>query len=160
MILTQFKKNIEENRLYEFLYKDDGKPRHEVFAQRLFYAVGDAYCQANDVDLSREPNAGNGPVDFKLSAGYSGRLLVEIKKSNNSALLNGFEKQLPEYEKSEGAEESIYLILRVAESDSFIRSVLAVREKRIAAGKKVPNVFVIDARKKVSASKRGKKRDR
>ena len=25
MILTQFKKNIEENRLYEFLYKDDGK---------------------------------------------------------------------------------------------------------------------------------------
>ena len=113
LILKRFKKNVEENRLYEFLYRDNGKPKNELFAQRLFYAVADAYCEANDVDLSREPNAGNGPVDFKLSKGYTARILVEVKKSSNSDLLNRFEKQLPAYEKSEATFESIYLIVRV-----------------------------------------------
>lgn len=159
-ILTQFKKNVEENRLHEFLYRDNGKPRHEVFAQWLFYAVADAYCEANDVDLSREPNAGNGPVDFKLSTGYKGRMLVEVKKSSNSALVRGFEKQLPEYEKSEATDESVYLVLRVTENESAIKSVLALREKKIAEGKKVPDIFVIDARKKASASKQRRKKDR
>ncbi len=160
LILAQFKKNIEENRLYECLYKDNGKPKHEVFAQRLFYAVADAYCEANNVDLSREPNAGNGPVDFKLSSGYKGRMLVEVKKSSNSDLLNGFEKQLPEYEKSEATDESVYLVVRVTERDSAIKSVIALRDKKIRQGQKTPEIFVIDARKKASASKHRKKKDR
>jgi len=83
LIVAQFKKNIEDNKLYEVLYGENGEPRPEVFGQRLFYAIADSYCAANDVDLSREPNPGNGPVDFKLSVGYHGRVLVEIKKSMN-----------------------------------------------------------------------------
>ena len=153
LIITQFKKNVEENRLYEFLYKEDGKPKHEVFAQRLFYAVADAYCEANNVDLSREPNAGNGPVDFKLSVGYKGRVLVEVKKSNNSDLAHGFEKQLPEYEKSEATDVSVYLIVRVTEGDSLIKSVLALKKKQLDEGKKVPEILIVDARKNKSASR-------
>jgi hypothetical protein len=153
-VIAQFKKNIEENKLYEVLYRDDGKPRREVFAQRLFYAVADAYCGASDVDLSREPNAGSGPVDFKLSAGYHARILVELKKSDNPRLLHGFETQLPAYERSEASEKSIYVILRVTESEAVIKDVVALREKQLAAGKKVPEVVVIDARPRRPASKR------
>lgn len=152
-IIAQFKKNVEENKLYEILYGENGKPRAEVFSQRLFFAVADSYCEANNVDLNREPNAGNGPVDFKLSTGYKGRALVEVKKSNNPQLLHGFETQLPAYEKSEATEISTYLVLRVAESESAIKDVLALREKKIAEGKRVPDVVVIDARWKPSASK-------
>jgi hypothetical protein len=114
LIITQFRKNIEENRLAEVLYKENGRTRHEVFAQRLFYAVADCYCEANNVDLSREPNAGNGPVDFKLSSGYHARILVEVKKSDNPRLLHGFEIQLPAYENSEASHQSVYLILHSA----------------------------------------------
>lgn len=153
-VIAQFKKNIEENKLYEVLYRDDGKPRREVFAQRLFYAVADAYCGANDVDLSREPNAGSGPVDFKLSAGYHARILVELKKSDNPRLLHGFETQLPAYENSEASQKSIFVILRVTESEAAIRDVVALREKQVAAGRKVPEVVVIDARPRRPASKR------
>jgi hypothetical protein len=160
LIVAKFKKNVEENRLYELLYKENGRPKHEVFAQRIFYAVADAYCEANNVDLSREPNAGNGPVDFKLSSGYKGRILVEVKKSSNSDLVNGFEKQLPEYERSESTDESIYLIMRVTQAESLIKSVLSLRDKKVMEGKKVPQIVVVDARKKVSASKIGKKRGR
>ncbi len=158
VMLEQFKKNIEDNKLYQVLYKENGRPREEVFAQRLFFATADTYCEANDVDLSREPNAGNGPVDFKLSSGYKGRILVEVKKSTNSDLLHGFETQLPAYEKSEATHESIYLIVRVSEADSGIKNVLALREKSLEEQKKVPEVFVVDARKKTSASRRGKRR--
>ncbi|MGA2356744.1 MAG: hypothetical protein ABSG02_19795 [Terriglobales bacterium] len=157
LILKKFKKNVEENRLYEFLYRDDGKPKHEVFAQRLFYAVADAYCEANNVDLSREPNAGNGPVDFKLSKGYSARILVEVKKSSNSDLVNGFVRQLPEYEKSESTDESVYLVVRVTKGDASIKSVMKLRDKRLAEGKKVPAIFVVDGRRKDSASKHRKR---
>ena len=154
LIVAQFKKNIEDNKLYQVLYKENGSPQKEVFAQRLFYATADTYCEANNVDLSREPDAGNGPVDFKLSTGYKGRLLVEVKKSINSDLLHGFETQLPAYEKSEATEESIYLIIRVAKSESAIKDVLALREKQLQKGNKVPEVIVIDAQKVPSASKR------
>jgi len=54
------------------LYKDDGRPQREVFAQWLFYATADTYCEANDLDLNREPDSGNRLVDFKLSTGYRG----------------------------------------------------------------------------------------
>jgi hypothetical protein len=154
LIVAQFKKNVEENKLYEVLYADDGKPRREVFSQRLFFATADTYCEANDVDLSREPNAGSGPVDFKLSTGYKGRILVEVKRSDNPHLTHGFETQLPTYEKSESTEESVYLIMRVADGDSGINNVLNLRQERIKEGRKVPEVVVIDARKRRSASKR------
>jgi hypothetical protein len=160
LIVSKFKKLVEENRLYEFLYKEDGRPKHEVFAQRLFYAVADTYCEANNLDLNREPNAGNGPVDFKLSTGYKGRVLVEVKKSSNSHLIDGFEQQLPEYEKSESTDESMYLIVRVSDSDSSIKSVLSLRDRKVKEGKKVPQIVVVDGRKKESASHTRKQRDR
>lgn len=153
-IVTQFKKNIEENKLYEVLYAPNGRPRHERFAQRLFYAIADSYCRANDVDLSREPDAGSGPVDFKLSTGYTGRMLVEIKKSVNPDLLHGFTTQLDAYQKSEATEESLYLIVRVSERDSGIKDVLSLCEEKRKMGAKVPEIVVVDARKVESASKR------
>lgn len=153
-IISQFKKNVEQNRLYEVLYDDQGNPRKEVYSQRIFYALADAYCEASDVDLSREPNAGNGPVDFKLSAGYHARVLVEIKLSSNTHLVKGFTDQLPAYERSENTMESVIVILRVTESDSSIQEVQRIQKKGTKEGKKVPRIVVIDARPSKSASKR------
>lgn len=154
LIVAQFKRNIENNKLYQHLYDESGKPRREEFAQRLFFATADTYCEANDVDLSREPNAGNGPVDFKLSTSYKARILVEVKKSDNTSLFHGFETQLPDYEKSEATHESIYLIIRVTEGDIGIKNVLARQKEQIEKGKKVPEVVIIDGRKTPSASKK------
>jgi len=153
-IIGQFKRNIEDNGLYEVLYDDDGKPRRERYSQRLFYAIADAYCAANNVDISREPDAGSGPVDFKLSIGYSGRVLVEVKLSSNPRLVHGFETQLPAYQRSEGTEEAIYLIMQVPGSDSSIMSIIELRQKAQESGRRAPDIFIIDARPKKSASKR------
>jgi hypothetical protein len=156
LIVAQFKKNIEENKLYEVLYGESGRPRPEVFSQRLFYAIADTYCNANNVDLNREPNAGNGPVDFKLSAGYHARVLVEIKKSSNGDLLHGFQVQLAAYENAEATRESLYLILLVSDNEAPINDVMALRSAALAKGARVPDIVVIDARKRLPASKRNK----
>ena len=154
LIVAQFKKNIEENKLYQVFYNESGRTRREEFAQLLFYAIADSYCNANDVDLSREPNAGNGPVDFKLSVGYNGRLLVELKKSSNPRLLHGFETQLQAYQKSEATEESLFLIIRVTEGETGIKDVLAFRDRKAKEGLRVQDIVIIDARRRLSASKR------
>jgi hypothetical protein len=48
---------------------------------------------------------------------------------------------------------SLYLIMRVSEGDIGIKDVIALRERELAKGVRVPEVVVIDARKRPSASK-------
>lgn len=155
-ILAQFKKNIEVNGLKEHLYTKEGstyKLRHERFSQLLFFSTADTYCNANNVDLSREPNAGNGPVDFKLSTGYGTRILVEIKLSSNTRLIHGYKKQLPSYEESESTKRSVYVVLRVTRNDNQIKQLLKLRDQEIKNGNKVPDILVIEARLTPSASR-------
>lgn len=152
-ICKQYAALIEDNGLNELLY-DKGELRHERFAQLLFYGIADAYCRANNLDLSREPNGGHGPVDFKISRGYNARVTVEVKYSSNGALSRGFQKQLPDYNRAEKTSFSIYLILQTTKSSTVIKSVEMAAAKGIKEGQRVPHVMVIDARRKPSASKR------
>ncbi|MGH9424975.1 MAG: hypothetical protein ACRD2L_01520, partial [Terriglobia bacterium] len=69
-ICDKFREDIEDHNGAKLLYRPNGQPQHEEFAQILFYMVADAYCEANNLDLSRESNAGRGPVDFKVAGGY------------------------------------------------------------------------------------------
>jgi hypothetical protein len=144
---------IENNGLDHVIYGADKRPRHERYPQLLFFGIADAYCAANNLDLSREPNAGRGAVDFKISAGYSSRVLVEIKYSTNPGLVSGYTKQLATYEKAEKSFHSVYLILRTSRSEKNIKRVVDLRERAIAEGRRAPDVLVYDARLEPSASK-------
>ena len=110
-ICNQFKKLIEDNGLWRLLYDDKGQAKHESASQLLFYGIADAYCGANNVDISREVNNGQGPVDFKFSGGYEEKVLVEIKLTSNPQLLHGIDKQLPIYMRQENTKKAIYLII-------------------------------------------------
>lgn len=109
-ICQKFKKLIEDNGLWRLLY-DENKPKHETAAQLLFYGIADAYCSANNIDLSREVHNGHGPVDFKLSIGAAQKILVEIKLTSNPQLMHGLKKQLPLYMAQENTEKAIYLVI-------------------------------------------------
>lgn len=156
LMIGQFRRNIESNGLNELLYKEPIsklRPKNERYSQRLFYSVADTYCNANNVVLAREPNAGNGPVDFKIASDYSTQVLVEIKLSSGQ-VRSGFEKQLPEYAKNENANKSFLLIIRVTESSKQINDVVQMAEQRAKDGENVPEVIVIDAMPRPSASTR------
>lgn len=157
-ICEQFKSLIENNALSGLLYDSDGKPKHESAAQKLFYGIAEAYCEANNVDLSREPNAGRGPVDFKISKGYNSRVLVEAKLTSNKQLLHGFETQIGEYQFAEKTRTSVYLVVEVDRGSpgavKRLRDLITVRSKK---GDRIPMVIFVDGRRKASASKYRKK---
>lgn len=152
-ICKQFRHLVEANGLNRHLYNDDGDLRHERFAQLLFYAIADTYCQANDLDLSREPNAGRGPVDFKLSRGYRMRVNVEVKYSTNTHLYKGYEKQLPIYNEGERTKHSIYLVIQTSDKTTVIDDLIELRGEHLNEGLRAPQIFLIDGRIRPSASR-------
>lgn len=147
-IITQFRRLVEQNGLDAVL-----RGRNEKMSQLTFFAVASSYCDANNLDLSAEPNAGRGPVDFKFSQGAIQKILVEIKLSSNTKLWHGFETQLPVYAKAEDSRFDFLLIVRNTQSDATIRRIVRTANAHARQRRRVPEVVVVDARRKRSASK-------
>jgi len=157
-LITKFKQNVEQNGLWKEFYREDLKPKHERFGQLLFFAVADAYCDANDLDISRESNGGNGPVDFKLSRGVEFKYLVELKLSSNPKLLDGYTVQLDAYEASEKTQRSALLVVKVNGKATQLEELIDVHKELRSRKKQCPDLFIVDATDKQTGSKR--KRDR
>ncbi len=150
-ICEHFRHLIEDNQLARLLYDKNGYRKHESAAQLIFFGVAQAYCEANDLDLSPESDGGRGPVDFKVSSGFEGKVLVEIKLTSNQQLLHGYQKQLPIYQKAERAQRGIYLVINNGGATKTRWQAFsdAVR----AAGSDGPEVMVVDGSIRASASK-------
>lgn len=150
-ICNHFKKLVEKNGLSIVFWDKDNKCKHERFAQRLFFGISEAYCNANSLDLSPESDAGRGPVDFKVSNGKT-KVNVEIKYTKNN-LSHAYETQLPIYNEAEGARHSILLIIRNTDTIKAFENLEKQRERDINSGKEVPKIIMVDGRIKPSASK-------
>jgi hypothetical protein len=152
-ICNKFQDMIENNGLWKFFHNSDGTHKNETFSQLLFFAIAHSYCESNNLDLSPESDAGRGPVDFKISQGFNDKINVEIKLSTNR-LLHGFQTQLPIYDKAEKTNKSIFLIIQLYDKhDKQIQKVFDYKNQHETVDKKLPNIVVIDATKKKSASK-------
>lgn len=153
-IIGQYKTMIEDNHMYWLLYNDNHEFRNEKAAQLLFYMMAHFYCAANNIDMSRECDPGVGELDFKLSSGFNKKVLIEVKKASNSSLLAGFLKQLPAYEKAERTIDSFYLVIKDKVSASNnIKKLLDKKKELDHQRKKSPEIIVVDAIMKSSASK-------
>lgn len=151
-IIDQFQFLIERRRLSEELYHQ-GSPRPEKAAQRLFFAVAHAYCKANDIDLTPEADTGNGPVDFKISSGFTGRVLVEIKLSTNSKVVAGYSKQLETYKSAEETTRGFYVVIDVGQMGKKAQELLPLKNMQAKAGKPTSEIILIDGTRRPSASK-------
>ena len=151
-IVDQFQFLIEERRHSEDLYHE-GKPRPEKAAQRLFFAVASSYCKANNLDLTPEADTGNGPVDFKLSSGYDGRVLVEVKLSTNPKVLAGYEKQLQTYKDAEETTYGFYVVIDVGHMGRKAERLLALKNRAAKVGRPTSEIVLIDGKRRPSASK-------
>ncbi len=151
-ICLQYKTLIEDNGLSKLLYDSNGNPKRESAAQLLFYGIADSYCNANDVDLSPESNAGRGPVDFKLSRGARDKVIVEVKLTSNSQIKHGVDTQVPIYMTQEKTKKAIYLVIDNGHPktlENFIKYYNALNQD---TKNKIECVF-IDGTAKLSASK-------
>ena len=151
-IIDQFKFLIEERRLSEELYAD-GVPRPERAAQRLFFVVAYAYCKANNFDITPEADTGNGPVDFKLSAGFTGRVLVEIKLSTNGKLVRGYTRQLVTYTTAEETQRGYYVVVDIGKMGKKAKALLATKNGAASRGETTSPIVFVDGIRRISASK-------
>ena len=153
-IIRQYKMMIEDNHMYWLLYNDNHEFRDEKAAQLLFYMMAHFYCAANNIDLSRECDPGVGELDFKLSSGFHKKVLIEVKKASSGSMLAGFLKQLPAYEKAERTINSFYLVIYDKETaGNNIKKLMNKKKELDHQEKKCPEIIIVDAIEKPSASK-------
>lgn len=156
---NEFKAAVEDTDLWKALWNDDlSKHREEKIVQAIAGAMWVQQCKAADVDISKEPNMGRGPVDFKFSAGWEKRALIEVKFISSSKFFTGASKQLPQYLKSEKITGGYYLCVGFRDADFEKDRMDRVRNtcKALAEAKKVTiEPIFVDARhdNKPSASK-------
>jgi hypothetical protein len=153
-ICEHYRKLMEDNQLCRLIYDKRKDRKHESAAQLIFFGVASAYCEANNLDLTPEANAGRGPVDFKVSSGFKGRVLVEMKLTSNANLTHGFTTQLPIYQKAEGTLKGVYLV--VDNGGASVARMLKFREAVAVAAKEkqhAPIVIEVDGQLQKSASK-------
>lgn len=154
-LVNEYKHSIEQEGSWNLLRNDNGTPRKERASQSLFRSSLKHYCVANNIDLSNEPNAGRGPVDFKFSQGWKDRALIEIKRARNTKFWNGLSAQLPQYLDSEQIQTGIFVVIMESDQDyknkrgEMISSILAEIQE---STKKDIRVVIIDSRPRESAS--------
>ena len=149
-IIFAFKKAVEKNGIWKSLYYKN-KPLNESHARNFFYATAKLYCELCNIDITPESNAGQGPVDFKLSRGTD-KIVVEIKLTTGH-VAQGYEKQTRAYEESEDAKVSYYIVVQVKEKSKPLERILKLSDEEDKEKKKHPIIITVDARKKLSASK-------
>lgn len=150
--IALFKRHVEDGNLWEELWIGN-VPKKERAAQLIYYAISDAFCKANGVDISPEANMGGGPIDFKFSKGYNSRVLVEMKRSGGT-VRHGYEKQLEFYLNASQTDFGIFVIIDYGDLGGKLRQITKIQEARVARGQRASEIVVIDATKKLSASKR------
>lgn len=155
-IIAKFKDLVETKGLWKELWDEKHETaRLEKAMQRLFYAVASAYCDANDLDISPESDAGCGPVDFKFSAGAKAKVLVELKRSSNSKLVAAYTAQLDAYKDAEGALRAHYVVIDIGGlSGKKMTALTGARSTLLAAGLSPSEIVIVDGMPQKSASKR------
>ena len=80
-ILGFFKQWVEHNKGWEVIILAESRNREKI-VQRVIHGQALAYIEANQLDMSCEPDEGRGPVDFKISNGGD-KTIIEVKLSSN-----------------------------------------------------------------------------
>jgi hypothetical protein len=152
-IIGQFRQLVENNGLAKSLWS--GKKRlPESYAQRLFFAVAYSYSKVNNLDLSPEVDSGNGRIDFKFSYGFEGRVLVELKLSTNSKLIDGYLKQLEAYRIAEETTRAFYLVIDVGKLGKKDEKLTKIRNDVSGKGHPASILEFVDGHVRPSGSKR------
>lgn len=151
-IISHFKFLVEDKGLWKSLYHS-GKRLPERYSQSLFFAVAYSFCKANNLDVSPEVDTGTGLIDFKFSVGFSARIIVEIKLSTNSKVVEGYTRQIARYNKSEETSGGFYVVIDVGNMGK--KDQLLVEEGNKARKKKVnpTTIMFVEALEQRSASK-------
>lgn len=149
-ILESFRNWVEYQRGWEIIQNSNGRSR-EKSVQTIMLLAANVYNRDHLWDISREPDAGRGPVDFKISRG-SDKTIVEVKLSSNPQYIHGFTTQIEEYAKAEQTDKRIYVFIDLGNPQK-LKYLKDCRDHKFNIGENPPDLFIIDATERESASR-------
>ena len=149
--INHFKQFVENNDGYKLFYGRDGRKLPEESVQLAFRLL----WYGSNKDVNREVNNGRGPADFKISYGNGDKCIIEIKWASNSKLKDNLKHQPEIYAKANMTKDKISVVLYTSDSE------LSKTEKILHdLGMSLnPNIVLINAGKKMSASNVKKEED-
>jgi len=136
---------IENNDGYRIFYDGSEPIAKEDTIQRIFRLT----WYASPFDVNSEVNNGRGPADYKVSFGSGDSTIVEFKLAKSSSLKNNLENQTDIYKTASKSAKDISVILCYTIPE--IKKVNKVLKELNMEN--YENVIVIDATRKISASK-------
>jgi hypothetical protein len=154
-LATEFKAAVEDRGIWKSFWDGD-RAFYEDQAQRLFHLAVLQTCKLHDVDVSPETDAGQGPVDFKFSAGWRRKALVEFKFANSSHFWDNLEQQTPTYRQAEQVECGYIVVIQHSDqhcTKDFIDRVTRIVDQVTAARGWTYEAVFVDVRPRPSASK-------
>ena len=142
----QFLRDVIENKGGWRAFYIDEEPIRSEEDLHIFYRLT---WFATPSDVSREVNDGRGSADFKISRGSRDKTIVEFKLASNPQLRQNLRHQVELYKKASDAKVGYKVIIYFTDAElQKVQSIL--RELDLFQSKEV---ILIDARKKLSASK-------
>lgn len=139
-----FKEYIEKNDGYQMFISSGGGRISEKQVQSAFGMLWVLSVKMAD----RESNRGRGPVDFTISEGSGDVCLVEMKMASNSKLEQNLANQLDVYKDANHMDHGVTIIIYTDDKEKGkIDRILTKLEL-----KEGPDLVLVDARRKVSAS--------
>lgn len=148
-ILSLFKHWVEYNKGWEVIWEIDSRKREKML-QRVIHGYAQSYIKANNLSMSCEADEGRGAVDFKISMGQD-ITLIEVKLTTNGQYLHGYEVQLEEYGKAEQTDSLIYVLIDLGHPGK-VKKIQELHDKRYNEGDNPPDLIIIDAVERKSAS--------
>lgn len=101
--------------------------------------------------VDNQVNNGRGPADVKISMGSKDSTIIEIKLASNPQMPKNLKNQLTIYKKANGTSNGLYLIVYFTDNEKNKMELLI--EELGMTDYVDKNLFLIDCRKKISASK-------
>lgn len=116
-INQKFRHFVENEGGWSLLWNDDSHtPKKEHAIQLLYLGIVKEYCKTYSVSILREPNFGNGPVDFVFIGSQNVKVLLEVKKMSNGRFWHGLDAQLTDYMQSAECVKGWFLAVRFSSS--------------------------------------------
>jgi hypothetical protein len=142
--IMYLKDAIENQGCWKIFYNQEKPITREEDIHILFRLV----WFGTAMDVSREVNDGQGPVDYKISYGKQDKTLVEFKLASNSHLRDNLQNQLEAYKKASDTEQGYKVIFYFSDRD-LLRVQEILTELKMSDN---PDIILVDARPKKSAS--------
>lgn len=111
----------------------------------------DLVFSSSDFSIDKQVNNGRGPSDIKVSKGAKDSTIIEIKLAKSTSLKKNLQKQLDIYKEANNTPNGVYVIFYF--SDPELERVTKIL-KDLKMNEFLDEwIFLIDCRKKISASK-------